>query len=221
VLLAIDTATRALGVALHSGSEVLAESVWTSQSGHTVELAPEVALAMRRAGASFRELTAVGVALGPGSYTGLRIGLALAKGLALAHKLTLIGIPTLDVLAHSQPAREEPMVCVLQAGRGRVAALWYKWGRRSWKASGSAKAMTWAQLGQALSKPTYVCGELGKEGREVLRTSPFAQLASPTSCVRRPSALAELAWSQIRSGRFTEPAQVVPQYLPTAASELA
>jgi tRNA threonylcarbamoyladenosine biosynthesis protein TsaB len=221
VLLAIDTATRSLGIALHSGSEVLTECVWATEARHTVELAPEVAIAVRRTGAEFRQLTAVAVALGPGSYTGLRIGLALAKGLALAHKLTLIGVPTLDILAHSQPAREEPMVCVLQAGRGRVAALWYKWGRRSWKASGAPKAMSWEQLGESLKKPSYICGELGKEGREVLRGSPFAQLAPPSLCIRRPSALAELAWSQIRTGKLMDAAAVVPQYLATSAAETA
>jgi tRNA threonylcarbamoyladenosine biosynthesis protein TsaB len=170
---------------------------------------------VRRTGTQFRDLTAVAVALGPGSYTGLRIGLALAKGLALAHKLTLIGVPTLDILAHGQPPREEPMVCVLQVGRGRVAALWYKWGRRSWKSSGTPKAMTWEQLGESLKKPSYVCGELGKEGREVLRGSQFAQLAPPSLCLRRPSALAELAWSQIRTGKLTDAAALVPQYLAT------
>jgi len=221
LLLAIDTATRSLGIALHSGSEVLAESVWTTESRHTVELAPEVAIALRRTGVKFGELSGVAVALGPGSYNGLRIGLALAKGLALVHKLTLIGVPTLDILAHGQPAREEPMVCLLQAGRGRVAALWYKWGRRSWKANGAPKAMTWEQLGQTLKKPTYVCGEFGKEGREALRGSQFAQLAPPSLCIRRPSALAELAWSQIRTGKLAEPATIVPLYLPSAASETA
>lgn len=221
MLLAIDTATSALGIALHSGSEVLAESVWHSESRHTVELAPEVAVALRRVGAGFGDLAAIAVALGPGSYTGLRIGLALAKGLALVHKLALVGIPTLDILAHGQAGREEPMVCLLRAGRGRVAALWYKWGRRAWKASGAPKTMTWEQLAEALKKPTYICGELGKEGREILRRSNLAQLAPPSLCLRRPSGLAELAWSQIRSGKLSDPGAIVPVYLPSAASDSA
>ncbi len=221
MLLAIDTATRALGIALHNGSEVLAESVWHSEARHTVELAPEVAVALRRAGADFSDLTAIAVALGPGSYTGLRIGLALAKGLAMVHKLTLVGIPTLDILAHGQAGREEPMVCLLMAGRGRVAALWYKWGRRAWKASGAPRTMTWEQLAEALNKPTYICGELGKKGREVLRGNKLAQLAPPSLCVRRPSGLAEMAWAQIRSGKLAEPAAIVPIYLPSAASKSA
>src|SRR4030067_1209718 len=84
-------------------------------------LAPEGGTALRRPGAKCGELAAVAVALGPGSYNGLRIGLALAKGLALVHRLTLIGIPTLDILAYGQPSTEEPMRCLLPARRGRGA----------------------------------------------------------------------------------------------------
>ena len=121
MLLAIDTATKMLGLALHDGAEVVNESIWFSNNHHTTELAPEVALAFRRAGTSQDQLTAVAVAQGPGSYTGLRIGMALAKGLSLAHNLPIIGIPTLDILAMAQPQREEPLLATLQAGRGRVA----------------------------------------------------------------------------------------------------
>ena len=59
--------------------------------------------------------------LGPGSFTGLRIGLALAKGMALARHLPVIGVPTLDILAAAQPVREENLVAILLAGRGRLA----------------------------------------------------------------------------------------------------
>ena len=147
MLLAIDTATKALGIALYSGTEVIAESLWRSHGRHTIELAPEVALALRRANVGNDSLTGVAVALGPGSYTGLRIGLALAKGLALVHKLELIGIPTLDILAQAQPARDEPMLCVIQAGRSRLAALWYKWDRKAgWKARKKPQTLTWEEV---------------------------------------------------------------------------
>jgi tRNA threonylcarbamoyladenosine biosynthesis protein TsaB len=64
------------------------------------------------------ELGAVAVAIGPGSFTGLRIGLALAKGLALAHHLSLIGIPTLDILAAAQPLLDAHLVVVLRRAAG-------------------------------------------------------------------------------------------------------
>ena len=80
MLLAIDTSTRYAGVALYDGIQVTGEVVWTSQDHHTVELVPVIAEVLQRAGKKVTDLTAVGVALGPGSFTGLRIGLAAAKG---------------------------------------------------------------------------------------------------------------------------------------------
>ena len=105
MLIAIDTSTRQMGVALFDGVQILSEMTWQSQQYHTVELAPTVAALMERAEISMSELDVVAVALGPGSFTGLRIGISLAKGMALAGRLAIVGIPTLDILAAAQPGR--------------------------------------------------------------------------------------------------------------------
>ena len=99
MLLAVDTSTRAMGVALYDGARVLSEMTWISKNHHTIELAPTVEQALGHIGGGSDDLKALGVAIGPGSFTGLRIGLALAKGLALSHRLPIVGIPTLDVVA--------------------------------------------------------------------------------------------------------------------------
>ena len=80
--------------------------LWHSQNYHTVELAPSIQHALAQASLKQGDLKAIAVAIGPGSYTGLRIGLALAKGLAFAERLSLIPIPTLDVLAAGQPIQK-------------------------------------------------------------------------------------------------------------------
>ena len=213
VLLALDTATRTIGLALHDGAQVQAECLWLSRGHHTVELAPEVALMLRRAGASPAGLTAVAVSLGPGSFNGLRIGLALAKGLALAHNLPLVGIPTLDVLARSQPKREGPMLAVIEAGRGRLAGVWYKSGRSGWQAEGEAESLTWEEIPGRLQRVTYICGEIGPEGRQALAGERRAALAPPWMCVRRPGFLAELAWERLRAGKAADPASLALIYL--------
>jgi tRNA threonylcarbamoyladenosine biosynthesis protein TsaB len=213
MLLAIDTATKMLGLALYDGAKVLNESVWFSHNHHTTELAPEVALSFRRAGVSQAELTAVAVAQGPGSYTGLRIGMALAKGLSLAHNLPIIGIPTLDILANAQPYREEPMLATLQAGRGRVAAVWYKWTRSGWTARKGMKTLSWEDLAGELKQTTYICGELDAKAREELKREAFAILAPASMCVRRPSVLAEMAWQKARKGKTEDPSKLAPIYL--------
>lgn len=219
MLLSIDTATRAVGIALHDGAQVLAERMWLSNQHQTVELAPESALMLRQAGASVSLLTGVAVSLGPGSFTGLRIGLAFAKGLALAHSLKLIGVPTLEVLAQSQPSKEMPLVGVLPAGRGRLVALWYKWSRKKWRSQGEPENLTLKELLAKLSEQTYVCGELTTKQRQTLRKEQRVELAPPSACVRRPAVLAEIAWEMLRKKKVTKFAQVAPIYLESARSD--
>jgi tRNA threonylcarbamoyladenosine biosynthesis protein TsaB len=213
MLLAIDTATKMLGLALYDGSEILSESIWYSNNHHTTELAPEVAISFRRAEASQSELTAVAVAQGPGSYTGLRIGMALAKGLSLANNLPIVGIPTLDILAGAQPQREEPMLATLQAGRGRVTAIWYKWTRNGWTARKGMKTLEWEELAGELKQTTYICGELDAKAREALRREALAVLAPASMCVRRPSIMAEMAWQKVQRGKTVDPSKLAPIYL--------
>ena len=80
MLLAIDTSTRMIGVALYDGVQILSETLWLSGQYHTVELAPTVDALVEQAGVPLADIQVVAVALGPGSFTGLRIGLAFAKG---------------------------------------------------------------------------------------------------------------------------------------------
>ncbi len=213
MLLAIDTATQMVGIALHDGSQIRSEHVWQGRHHHTVELAPEVALLLRRSRIETRDLDLVAVARGPGSYTGLRIGMALAKGIALAHVLPLIAVGTLDILARGQPPREEPMLAVLRAGRGRLAALWYRWEDAGWQAQSEAVATTWDEVLESLKENIYVCGEVEPELRERLSLEPRIALASPANCIRRPGILAELAYERARSAEKPAAAEVAPIYL--------
>ena len=103
MLFAVDTSTTQMVLAIYDGAQVLGEYAWRSGQRHTVELAPAVADLLTRCALTMNDIKALGVALGPGSFTSLRVGLALVKGLALSRHIPLIGIPTLDILAHAQP----------------------------------------------------------------------------------------------------------------------
>ena len=103
MLLAIDTSTAQIGLALYDGVLVPGEFVWHSGLHHTQELAPALAELLRRTEVKIDKITALGVALGPGSFTSLRVGLAFAKGLVLARHMPVVGIPTLDVVAAAVP----------------------------------------------------------------------------------------------------------------------
>jgi len=214
MLLAIDTSTRTIGVALYDGIQILSKMVCQNDQFHTVELAPTVDALMKRASIPLSDLQVVAVAIGPGSFTGLRIGLAFAKGLALASRMKIIGVPTLDILAASQPADELPMAVVLHAGRGRLAVGWYKNTSGTWKSKQDAQVMTYRELAAGIKSPTIVCGELTVEEQRVLRRKrKNVILPSPAQCLRRPSYLAELGWRRWRKGQTDDPASLAPIYL--------
>jgi len=214
MLLALDTSTRMVGVAVYDGVGVLSESTWRSGDYHTVELAPAVDRAMRKVGLQVSRLEAIAVAIGPGSFTGLRIGLALAKGLALAHHLPLIGVPSLDVLAEAQPHQDARMAAVLRAGRGRLAVGWYQVTDDSWQSMGDAEVLTAQELSDRIQQPTYVCGELFEEERRLLaRKRVNVILASPAHSLRRAGYLAEAGYRRWQSGQGDDPASLSPIYL--------
>lgn len=217
MLLAIDTSTTYLGLALYDGHQVIAEVTWQGRARHTQELAPTVAQLLERVGVGVEAVHALGVALGPGSFTSLRVGLAFAKGLALARRLPMVGVPTLDVVAAAVPlAQERRLGAVLQAGRGRLALGWYAPSTSGWQAEGPASVTTAQDLVQSLTQPVILCGELTAEERLLLRRSPWIDLPSPAQCLRRPAVLAELAWRRWQKGQVNVIASLAPIYLHTA-----
>ncbi len=216
MLLSLDTSTRSMGLALYDGARLLAESGWMTADHHTVELAPAVEQTLRRCGVKMSAVTAVGVALGPGSFTGLRIGLALAKGLALARRIPLIGIPSLDVVAAGIPLQAgERLSAVLPAGRGRLAVGSYQSRAAGWAFQPPLQVMTIQELCASLQPPAVLCGELTPEERKFVSAwaGGALTLASPAQCVRRPALLAELAWARWQTGQVDDPALLSPIYL--------
>jgi tRNA threonylcarbamoyladenosine biosynthesis protein TsaB len=217
MLLAVDTSTAWVGLALYDGVETAAEMIWQTRSHHTVEVAPAIYDLLQRCGVKPTELRALAVAQGPGSFTSLRIGIAAVKGLALALRLPVIGIPSLDIIAAAQPISDHPLVAVLQAGRGRLAAGWYRAPRRKWELTGELQVVTAEQLSATIHSPTHIAGELSAVERQVLaRKRKNALLASPAQSLRRPSFLAELAWQRWQAGQVDEVVGLSPIYLHTA-----
>lgn len=120
IILALDTCLAACSVAILDGDRVLARRVELMTRGHQERLAPLVAEAMAEAGLKFDQLQRVGVTVGPGSFTGLRVGLAFAKGLGQALSIPVIGIGVLEALAVPHKGLPDDVVTVLEAKRGQV-----------------------------------------------------------------------------------------------------
>jgi len=221
MLLAIDTSTAQVGLALYDGTQVLSEMTWTTRQHHTTELAPALTGLLSRCGISMEMVSALGVAVGPGSFTSLRVGLSLVKGIALARHIPVVGIPTLDVIATAQPVGKYPLVAVIAAGRKRIAFSMYKCLKNVWQVQGEVRSGTIDELVDEINSPTYVAGEISSEDRSRLSDkSKNILLASPVNCVRRPAILAELAWARLQKNEVDDAATLAPVYLHVAGTPI-
>jgi tRNA threonylcarbamoyladenosine biosynthesis protein TsaB len=217
MLLALDTATRNASLALYDpqGGRVLGEEAWYCADNHTVELMPRVVRLMETQRISAADLTGIVVSLGPGSFTGLRTGLGVAKGLALARRLPLVGIPTLEVVAQPHTLQPLPIWAVLQAGRGRLCAAHYVRRRARWHQQGPYLLTTWEMLCPDMEKPSLLCGEIDARDRDLIRDQlgPDVVIATPAAALRRAGYLAELGWDRLAQGSADDPASLSPIYL--------
>ena len=215
MLLALDTSTRVASLAVHDGSNVRAEFTWETGDHHTVELMPRIVELLKQVSVSIDQLTGVAVAIGPGSFTGVRVGVALAKGLALARNIPIVGVVSSDILAYAQPLTDEQLVVALLAGRGRFIVAHYDHDQNSWQRRGDFVLTNAREVGQDWSRPTFMCGELTAAERELIaqRLGDRVRLASAANSLRRAGYLAELAWNKIRSGQSDDPAQLQPIYV--------
>ena len=131
MLLAFDTATPQVTVALHDGDGIVAEYAASEAMRHGEMLAPGIAAVLDRAGAISQDITAVAVGVGPGPFTGLRVGLVTARTMALALEIPVYGVCTLDVLAaEAIDDGLEDFVVATDARRKEVYVASYVAGRR-------------------------------------------------------------------------------------------
>lgn len=119
LLLAFDTATPAITVAVHDGSRVLAEASGEGAMAHGELLAPAIGRALAEAGATISDLTDVAVGVGPGPFTGLRVGVVTALTLGSTLGLTTHGVCSLDIVAHDVVA-DSPFLVAIDARRKEV-----------------------------------------------------------------------------------------------------
>ncbi len=219
MLLAIDTSTNASGVALYNGSQVVAECAWFSGRRHAEQVLPVVDLLLRNIDAAPSDLTAVAVATGPGSWSGLRVGMSLAKSLALARELPLVGVPTLDVLAFPHRHGALPVVPMVRLGRDRYGAAVYR-NIPAWGPAGEVRNLALDAL-PALTDVGLFCGDVDEAARTLLMETlgDAASFAGGSDNVRRPAALAELAWARLQAGQADDLVSLEPIYLGSPVKE--
>jgi tRNA threonylcarbamoyladenosine biosynthesis protein TsaB len=219
MILAIDTSTQWMGLALYDSSQILYEKVWRTNRRHTVELVPSIENIFKETGLEITTLKAIAVALGPGSFTSMRIGLSVAKGLSLSLKIPVIGVRSLDISAYGQPVQELPLFCALKVGRGRFAVQEYLSNGKVWETAGDLLTLTPQELEERVTSPTLICGEIDTEDRSTLeRRWRNALVASPAANTRRPAHLAEIAWARLAVDDVDDPVTLAPIYVHSLGS---
>ncbi len=175
---------------------------------------PTIDLMLQRIHRGQADLRAVGVALGPGSWSGLRVGLSTAKGLALARELPVIGVGTLDALAYQHARPGLAVFPLIRLGRERYATAERGVGQGERRAVAPVNT-TLAELAAGAPESALFCGDIDAEVQPTLREllGDRARFPSPAANARRPAFLAELAWGRLQAGRTDNVASLEPIYL--------
>jgi tRNA threonylcarbamoyladenosine biosynthesis protein TsaB len=214
-VLAVDTSTMAGGVALLDGERVIGESLLDVRTTHSERLMIAIDRVLADAGWMISAVDGFAVAVGPGSFTGLRIGIAAVKGLALATGGPIAAVPTLDAMAAALPWARRAVCPVLDARKGEVYASLYRWEGSAFHREWEYLALSPEALAARLHEPVLGVGD----GAALVR-SPWLTLARP---VRRgpPAAIvASLGADRLRAGDTVAAADLVPLYLRPSEAEL-
>lgn len=213
--LSIDTSTNFAGLALSIKQEVLAEITWRAEQNHTVELLPNLVQLLYQTKKGLESIDGISVAVGPGSYNGLRVGLSTAKGLALALNVPLVGVGTLEVEAYPYFYTGLPICPVHDAGRREIAAAVYRRCRNRWRELQAAHITTIDVLCSKVFSKTIFCGEMSESmALQIMGLlGSKAVIPEPAMRLRRVGYLALLGWQRLAKGDFDDSATLQPLYL--------
>jgi tRNA threonylcarbamoyladenosine biosynthesis protein TsaB len=217
MFLAINTSTLQFSLALlaEDGS-VIAEHVMSRGKGHFGNLMPSLRFLLSSAETDILHVEGVAVATGPGSFTGLRVGLATAKGLCHGLGAPLVGVPSLRALASQVPFTPLPILSVLNSRRGELFAATYHWTDSGELAETTSEAsLPVSRMSSLLKSKTLVIGTDFSRQTDLLREALGpAALFAPGHCWNlRASSLGFLALERFRSGDVDDPQALSPLYL--------
>ena len=211
MLLAIDTSTRHAGVAICDPGRVLSSRCWRSSVNHTSELMPAVDQILRSHGLTPRDLSGIAVALGPGGFSALRVGMSVVKGLAFTTGTPVVGVGTLDLEAHPYLHSGLPVCAILDAGRKEVASALF--GRDGLRAREDMVG-TVDELVESVEELTLFCGEAVSSWGGLIRER-LGRIAVVTDSTpaQRTWALCQLGWERLAGGQTEDLASLQPYYL--------
>ncbi|MFA7247720.1 MAG: tRNA (adenosine(37)-N6)-threonylcarbamoyltransferase complex dimerization subunit type 1 TsaB [Dehalococcoidia bacterium] len=212
--LAVDTSTSWGGLAISLEGSPVAELTWKPGQNHTSELLPNIGRLLQTVKSDFRSLSVVFVAIGPGSFNGLRAGISAAKGLAFSLNLPLVGVSTLEAEAVMFAFTGLPLCPVHDAGRGEIATALYRYAD-GWQQLKEEHLTTVEALCEKIGQKTLFCGEIPPAAIENIRASLGDNALIPEweQRLRRPGSISYLGWRRLKSGQSNSPAALQPLYL--------
>jgi tRNA threonylcarbamoyladenosine biosynthesis protein TsaB len=222
-ILAIDTSTPVGSIAIVEGALLRAQHILNISATHNQRLLPGIDRILMETEWSLNDLDALAVSLGPGSFTGLRIGISIVKGLAWATGKPLAGVPTLDALAANVPFVPHPICPVLDARKGEIYTALFRWGDKQLpERLTEYMAIKPEDLVDRISEKTVLVGDallshgdyLVKELGERLVQAP------PHLNVVHASSVAWLAWQKLRLGIQEDVSSCTPLYVRPSEAEL-
>lgn len=209
--LCIDTSTRYASVAVSHEGSIVAELSWRSNRNHSVELVPALRRVMEHADMRMDDVTAVFAALGPGGFSALRVGLSVAKSLAMAREVPIVAVNTLDIEAIPFLGLGMPVTAVIGAGRSKVYLATY---HEAASSDIEYQVVEREQLAETLPEGTLLCGEEAAVVHGLVgSTVSMVNTPPPT---RSPSVLAHLAYERLSQGLADAPDTLQPIYMQSA-----
>lgn len=228
-ILAIDSATPVAGVALLSDGTLIKEKFSNFKKTHSETLMPMIDQVLRECECTIADVQALAVTIGPGSFTGLRIGLALVKGLAQATGIPVVGVNTLEVLAHNIYGSDALVCPLLNARKGEVYCGFYQVDGVKPLALAEMKACSPAEFkDEALSildktgkKRIILLGDGYPPYQEFFeeQLGSVAETVPPHHMLPRSSALASLAEERVNRGDFDNVFRLRPVYIRLSEAE--
>jgi tRNA threonylcarbamoyladenosine biosynthesis protein TsaB len=211
IALALDTSTALAGVGLFDDGELIGEVTWRTNQNHSRELMPAVEWLLQARGIDKRNLGAVFVCLGPGSYAGLRVGLSTAKGLAFGLELPLVGIGRLAADAEPLALENGPLVYAVQAaGRAELAWAAYQRQKRELQETLAPSLSRESALEDLIILGSVACGELSPSLEAALVSKGVMIAANQTG---RIGAIGRLGAVRVAKGDTDNVDSLVPMYL--------
>lgn len=222
-ILAIETSTMLGGVALMGESEGLIIEVRLNvRTAHSERLMTAVDHTLRQAGMKISDIDVFGVAIGPGSFTGLRIGVSTVKGFSYATGKPIVSVPTLEAFAWNFPYSAYPVCLMLDARKNEVYAAVLRWRGEGFERIMSETSIKPSDLAKGIEGPAIFAGEGASLYREVIVEvkGGDAIFPAPPLMVPSPSNVAHVGLMKALNGEFSEPIGLVPFYIRKSEAEI-